>query len=117
MVARGVPVLAAARPKYHPLGLVQEPDSVGEYLEAVARLVSRPRLPPPDQRERARRYLNLVFSSFSFDAFSPTYRARDLFLEGPGSPPDAETFYKIVAGDLPPETPARGTAPALRTAC
>jgi hypothetical protein len=117
MVARGVPVLAAARPKYHPLGVVQEPGSVGEYLEAVANLASRPRVPTPDQRERARRYLNLVFSSFSFDAFSPSYRAKDLFLDGPGSPPDAETFYKIVAGDLPPETPARGAAPALRTAC
>lgn len=117
MVARGVPVLAAARPKYHPLGVVEEPASAGEYLEAVTGLVSRPRIPPPEQRERARCYLNLVFSRFSFDAFSPSYRARDIFLEGPGSPPDAETFYRIVAGDLPPETPARGAAPALRKAC
>ena len=33
--------------------------------------------------------------------------ASDLFLEGPACPPDAEVFYRIVAGDLPPETPPR----------
>jgi hypothetical protein len=48
-----------------------------------------------------------VFSQFSFDAFSPSYRAHDLLLEGPGSPPDAGVFYQIVAGDLPPETRPR----------
>jgi hypothetical protein len=31
----------------------------------------------------------------------------DLFLDGPSSPKDAEVFYRIVAGDLPPETPPR----------
>ncbi|HEX6737224.1 MAG TPA: hypothetical protein VF310_03020, partial [Vicinamibacteria bacterium] len=92
------------------LELVQEPPSVPEYFEALARLAAAPVHPTPEQQTRARRYLNVVFSEFSFDAFSPSYRARDLFLVGPGSPPDAEVFYGIVAGDLPPHTPARREA-------
>jgi hypothetical protein len=107
LVARGVPTLAAARPKYHDLALVEEPATTGDYLEALARLAG-PREPPgPEQRARARSYLSLVFRDFSFAAFSPSYRARDLFLSGPASPGDADVFYRIVAGDLAPETPAR----------
>jgi hypothetical protein len=114
MVARGIPVLAAARPKYHELGVVGEPSTPAEYLEAVNRLglgriVSGVR-PTPEQQARARQYLNIVFTEFSFHAFSPSQRARDLFLEGPASPPDADVFYRIVAGDLPPETPPRREA-------
>lgn len=107
LVARGVPTVAAARPKYHGLGLVEEPASAAEYLEALTRLSGPHERPGPEQRERARRYLSLVFRDFSFAAFSPSYRARDLFLSGSGSPPDADVFYRIVAGDLAPETPAR----------
>jgi hypothetical protein len=110
MVARGIPVLAGARPKYHALGLVEEPRSVPEYFDAVRRLVHTGARPTPEQRANARRYLDVVFREFSFDAFSPSYRARDLFLEGPDSPPDADVFYRIVAGDLPPETPPRREA-------
>jgi len=108
MVARGLPVLAAARPKYHELGIVEEPPSASGYFEALTRLASRPAIAPrAEQQERARQYLDLVFSQFSFDAFSPSYRAHDLLLEGPGSPPDAGVFYRVVAGDLPPETRPR----------
>lgn len=107
MVARGIPVLAAARPKYHELGLVVQPATVPEYFEELGRLAQWGAHPTPEQQTRARRYLNLVFSQFSFHAFSPTYRARDLFLAGPGSPADSDVFYRIVAGDLPPETPPR----------
>jgi hypothetical protein len=107
MTTRGISVLAAARPKYHTLGLVEEPPTVPDYFEALTRLATREEQPTREQRARARQYLDVVFSAFSFDAFSPTYRARDLFLAGPGSPPDAEVFYRIVAGDLPPETPPR----------
>jgi len=107
MVARGIPVLAAARPKYHGLGLVDEPATVPEYFEKLTRLVEAPLRASPEQQTRARQYLSVVFSEFSFDAFSPSYRALDLFLAGPASPRDADLFYRIVAGDLPPETPPR----------
>ena len=110
MVARGIPVLAAARPKYHGLGLVDEPATIPEYFAALSRLAESSTRPSADQQARARQYLSLVFSEFSFEAFSPSYRARDLFLDGPGSPPDADVFYRIVAGDLPPETPPRREA-------
>ena len=105
MVARGIPVVAAARPKYQGLGLVEEPRTIPAYWSALERLATTKSAPSDEQRTRARRYLDLVFSQFSFEAFSPSYRANDLFLEGPGAPPDAEVFYRIVAGDLPPETP------------
>ena len=107
MVARGIPVLAAARPKYQGLGLVDEPQTIPEYFEALDRLAAKTLRPTPDQQARARQYLNLVFSDFSFDAFSPCYRARDLSLDGPA---DVDVFYRIVAGDLPPETPPRREA-------
>jgi hypothetical protein len=110
MVARGIPVLAAARPKYHELGIVEEPPSFDAYFEALERLASSTPVVAPEQQARARSYLSLVFRDFSFFAFSPTYRARNLFLSGPGSPPDAELFYRIVAGDTSPETPARSEA-------
>jgi hypothetical protein len=107
MVARGIPVLAAARPKYHDLGLVDEPSTIPQYFEALARLAAGGVHPTVEQQAGARRYLSLVFSEFSFEAFSPSYRAVDLALDGPSSPSDAEVFYRIVAGDLPPETPPR----------
>jgi hypothetical protein len=110
MVARGVPVLAAARPKYHELDLVEEPETVAGYLESLERMAAGQAAVPPERQARARAYLSLVFRDFSFHAFSPTYRARDLFLSGPGSPPDADLFYRIVAGDASPETPARSEA-------
>jgi hypothetical protein len=107
MVARGVPVIAAARPKYHELGLVEEPPTIPSYFEALARLAAGGVQPTSEQQAAARQYLSLVFSEFSFEAFSPSYRAMDLLLDGPSSPRDAEVFYRIVAGDLPPETPPR----------
>jgi hypothetical protein len=110
MVARGIPVLAAARPKYHDLEVVAEPSTIADYFEALQRLATTAAHPTPEQKVRARQYLNVVFSTFSFDAFSPSYRARDLFLEGPASPSDADVFYRILAGDLPPETPPRRVA-------
>jgi hypothetical protein len=110
MVARGIPVVAAARPKYHELALAAVPATIPEYFGAVARLATTKVEPTAEQRRRARQYLDLVFSQFSFDAFSPSYRARDLVLHGPSSPADASVFYRIVAGDLPPETPPRREA-------
>ena len=110
MVARGIPVVAAARPKYQGLGIVEEPRTIPAYWSALERLAATETVPSDEQRTRARRYLDLVFAQFSFEAFSPSYRAEDLFLEGPGAPPDADVFYRIVAGDLPPETPPQREA-------
>lgn len=110
MVARGIPVLAAARPKYHELAIVEEPATIDGYFASLERLARETPMIAPERQAYAREYLSLVFRDFSFHAFSPTYRARDLFLSGPGSPPDAGLFYRIVAGDASPETPARSEA-------
>jgi hypothetical protein len=110
LVTRGIPVLAAACPKYHALDIVLSPQTVLDYFAAIERLAAGGSEPTLEQQARAREYLNLVFSEFSFEAFSSSYRARDLFLRGPTSPRDAEVFYGIVAGDLPPETPPRREA-------
>src|SRR5262249_11012173 len=85
LVARGLPVLAAARPKSHTLAIVEEPPTIPQYFEALSRLATSSPRPAAEQQQRARQYLNLVFSTFSFEAFSRSYRARDLFLEGPAS--------------------------------
>jgi len=83
------------------------PQSREAYLTTLERHVATPPKVTLEQRERALRYLHMIFADFSFEAFSPSYRARDLFLLGPESPADADLFYRIVAGDLPPETPPR----------
>ena len=70
MVARGIPVLVAARPKYHELGLVDEPASVTAYFDAVTRLATAGPPRPKSSRPARDEYLNLVFAEFSFDAFS-----------------------------------------------
>jgi hypothetical protein len=110
MVARGIPVLATARPKYHDLGLVEEPRTPAEYFSALTGLAASRVRATAEQQAKARQYLNLVFSEFSFDAFSPWHRAVEVFLDGPASPADAEVFYRILGGDLPPETPPRREA-------
>jgi hypothetical protein len=89
------------------VALVVAPESLDASFAALDRWASAAEAPSAERQARARSYLSLVFRDFSFHAFSSTYRARDLFLSGPASPPDAPLFYRIVAGDASPETPAR----------
>ena len=111
MVARGIPVLAAARPKYHALGLVEEPPTSPELLRrpAPAGRGAPPR-PTPEQQARARQYLDVVFSAVLVRGVQPLVPGARPLPDRPGSPPDADVFYRIVAGDLPPETPPRREA-------
>jgi hypothetical protein len=102
MVARGIPVIAAARPKYAGLGIVEEPSVRAEYFDSIDSLPARS--VDEARRERAREYLSLVFSDFSYRAFTDSWRAEPFTLDG-GAAPEAEIFYKVVAGLLPLGTP------------
>lgn len=109
MTVRGVPVLAAARPKYHGLGIVEEPTSQKSYFEALDRMIENPPVPTLDQTQIGRRYLTVIAREFSYEAFGKNYRASDLHFKGHPPDGDVTTFYRILAGDLPTATrpPAR----------
>jgi hypothetical protein len=67
LVARGVPVIVAARPKYTGLGIVNEPETVDEYFRSLAATIGADGGNVTSiQRENARRYLYTVFAGFSY---------------------------------------------------
>ena len=104
MVVRNRPVVAAARPKYHGLDIVTEPDNTEAYWTAIRELANQPKGTSPEQKEMAKKYLTILAKEFSYEACSPRYRACDIRLAGHPSGGEFETFYKILAGDLPTET-------------
>jgi hypothetical protein len=108
MVARGIPVIAAAQPKYTGLGIVDEPSARDEYFDGIESLPAQ--TPDEARRERAREYLSIIFSDFSYRAFTDSWRAEPLRFEGVAAA-EAEVFYKIVAGLLPLGTPPPAAAP------
>ena len=89
MVARGIPVLAAARPKYH------APGPRGRARAArptISSAVERPGRHGGARRRRssatrARRYLTSSSRSSPSMPSAPPIGRKDLFLEGPGQPP------------------------------
>jgi hypothetical protein len=115
MVIRGIPVIAAARPRYHGLGIALEPGSREEYFALVLELARAPQRTSPDQARTGRQYLHAIFKDFSYQAFGPQFLGRDLRLSGHPEGGDCETFYRMLAGELPvpsrPRNRAAGTAP------
>lgn len=109
MVVRNCPVVAAAKPKYHGLGIVKEPRSKQEYFQQISSLIAGPRATSPEQKEMALKYLTIIAKEFSYKAFGPGFRACGIDLDGHPPGGDVETFYRILAGDLPMESrpPAR----------
>lgn len=114
MAVRNCPVLAAARPKYHGLGIVHEPTSREEYFKVLDRLAERPTGTSEAQKEMGRQYLSVLAREFSYEAFSASYAARDVRLSGHAVGSEFDTFYRVLAGELPSATrpPLRGTAEA-----
>ena len=109
MVLRGKHVIAAARPKYTGLGLVDEPTSVEDYFEALERCALGLSRPTEEQLRMAERYLVILNKEFSYNAFSKGYRAKGAEISGCVPGDDADTFFKVLAGDLP-----AGARPPLR---
>ena len=102
MAVRNCPVLAAAKPKYHGLGIVYEPRTREEYFDTLEKLAVSPRGTSEQQKEMGKKYLTILAKEFSYEAFGPDHRGRNILLNSHGRGGDAETFYKILAGELPP---------------
>ena len=97
MTARGLPVIAAGRPKYEGLGIVDEPLDESAYFAAIDAVPSAPKRPSAARIVAAKRYLHLVFKGFSFCAQGSDFRAMSLDLDHPDSPAEHETFFRIIA--------------------
>lgn len=104
MAVRDCPVVAAALPKYHGLGIVEQPQSRDEYFTAVDAAIDGPRTTRPAQKQMAKQYLTILAREFSYQAFGADYRGRDIHLAGHRDDGDTATFYRILAGDLPMES-------------
>jgi hypothetical protein len=103
LVIRNRPVVLAAKAQYSGMGLCHEPTDVEAYFELVERLIRNPAGTSPAQQELAKRFLTVLYRLRSFRAFGPSYRARGIdLIDRAGG--DCETFYKILAGDLPLNT-------------
>lgn len=98
MTARGLPVIAAGRPKYEGLGIVDEPPDAKSYFAAVQAISSSPKRPSAAQIVAAKRYLHLVFKGFSFHAHGGKFRATGLDLDHPESPQEHDAFFRIITG-------------------
>jgi hypothetical protein len=116
MVTRGLPAIAAARPKYSGLGIVREPSSRQEYFDLVLQLARRPARPSLQQLEMGKRYLYILSKELTFQAFGPVFRGRDLTLGGHPAGGECETFYRCLAGELPipSRPPARAAGEGRR---
>lgn len=101
IVVRGRPVLAAARPKYSGLGIVEEPKTREDYFAILERLAREPEAPTQEQREMGKKYLAILSREFSYESFSATYRATGIHLSGHAPRGEFETFYRMLAGELP----------------
>jgi hypothetical protein len=98
MTARGLPVIAAGRPKYEGLGIVAEPLTQSEYFAALDSMASKPSRPSADSISAARKYLYLVFKGFSFQAQGRDFKPMSLDLERPAAQLEHDAFYRILAG-------------------
>ncbi len=99
-VVRGTPTIAAARPKYAGLGIVDEPRTKTEYQEVLEKWASH--LPPTRAESVAigKKYQHMAFKTFSFHSWSTNYRATGAQLDSPENPSHDE-FYRIITGLSP----------------
>lgn len=115
MTARGLPVIAAGKPKYEGLGIVEEPADAAAYFAALDAWCQRPERPSAARVQAAKRYLHLVFKGFSFRAQGSDFRAMSLDLDRPEAPAEQEAFFRIVSGlqrgPDQPALPVPGAAP------
>lgn len=101
MVVRGVPVIAAARPKYQGMGIVAEPKSTAEYFALLDRWAMHAGRPSAGQILQGKRYLHLVFKGFSLEAGGRTYRATSYLMGRMPNQKEHDRFYRILAGQEP----------------
>lgn len=99
MVVRGVPVVAAARPKYTGLGIVEEPASAPDYFALLDRWSEGAPRPSERQILAAKQYLYVVFKGFSYEAWSTnTFITGCRLNEMPNQLEHDAFFRELVAG-------------------
>lgn len=96
MVARGYPVLAAAKPKYAGLGIVQEPRTAEEYWALLESWILTTPRPNAAQGRMAKQYLYIVFKGFSYEAWGKDFLATSVYLNRPTNPADHAAFYDAI---------------------
>lgn len=101
LVARGIPVIAAAIPKYTGLGIVEEPKSKEEFFLSLRECALKIKRPTEAQVQKAKEYLYLVFKGFSFEAQGRTFRANSCILDGMPAQEEHDRFYKILLKLMP----------------
>jgi hypothetical protein len=104
MVARGCPVVMAAKAHWRGVGLACEPAGAEEYFGAILGLARAPQPPSAEQKKLAMMCLAIVWKEIAYPGFGPLYLGEDMPLSGPGVPPDCRTFYEVLAGDRPMKT-------------
>jgi hypothetical protein len=98
---RGLPCMAAGRPKYTGLGVVEEPASREIYFATLARWAESAPRPSAEQIRAGKQFLHMVFKGFSFEAGSRTYYADQLFLGAMPSQEEHDRFFSILIGESP----------------
>lgn len=101
MVIRGLPVIAAADPKYSGLGIVEEPRTQQEYFELLEKFMSTQHRPSTNQIQKGKEFQYMVFKGFSFQAQGTTYRADSCRLGNMPNQEEHDRFYKILVGEAP----------------
>jgi len=98
---RGLPCMAAGKPKYAGLGIVEEPASREAYFATLTRWAESAPRPTAEQVRSGKRFLHMVFKGFSFEAGSRTYYADQLRLGDMPSQEEHDRFFDILLGDRP----------------
>jgi hypothetical protein len=96
MVVRGIPVIAAAKPKYYGLGIVEEPHSKEEYFTIIEKFAKENICTNQQQVLAAKEYLYLIFKGFSFEAYGKNFRANTCKLNAMPNQAEHDKFYKII---------------------
>lgn len=101
LVARGIPVIAAAKPKYTGLGIVEEPFDTEQFFILIQKYSEETVPPTSEQIETAKRYLYVVFKGFSFEAQGRTFRAGSCQLNNMPNQLDHDRFFRIIMKEVP----------------
>jgi len=102
ITVRGVPVLAAARPKYEGMGIVEEPASREVFFATLEKWARTPVRPTAQQITMGKRYMHFAFKGFSFEAIGRDYHAVTCYLNHMPSQAEHDRFYRILTGEEPP---------------
>ncbi len=101
MALRGKPVILAARANYSSLNICHQPETKQAYFESLVRMAEHPVVATPEQVRLGKAYHYIVFKIMSLEADSPRYLTVDYRLDPASASPERETFYKVMAGELP----------------